>query len=394
MSARNWRELLDACEERNPFEDDEASEGSDTGVENADQEQGGCANPPPDRPVGAEMLHPDETEAPRWLKRIYDPAPAVRELAGEEYADRFHDDKLRARIKAIGAMADDPMQGWRPMIAATAAMIADLEAIAAGAPNFRGLFDIALAAARASLQAAMPLRLPPMLLVGPPGAGKSRAAYAIAGALGTTIEKVPVTLQTGAGVLSGLDWTWRTPSMGAVAKALLSAQTASPMIIIDEIDKSCPRSEYGQLLDPLHDLLEADTARDFRDEYLKLPLAADGVLWIATANDLGTIPAPILDRMLVISIAQPTAHEMGAILESMIKAATARWGDWFGNEAEINPGTISELRSIHPRAARRVIDLAVGFAVAEGRHAILPKDVERARMITIGPNTLRKIGFL
>lgn len=380
-----------ADDERNPFEE-EISENSKTGAEKADQEQRGGVKPPLDQPIGAEILHAD-TAGPRWLKRIYDPAPAAAELANDDF-EGLGENKLAARAKALRQMADDPMLGWRPMIMATDAMIGDLDALAASAPNFRRLFDIVLAAARASRHAAMPLRLPPILLAGQPGAGKSRAAYAIAGGLDTTIAKVPVTMQTGAGVLSGLDWTWRTPSMGAVARALLATETASPIVIIDEIDKSCPRSEYGQILDPLHDLLEVDTAREFEDEYLKIKLAADSVFWLATANDLGAIPAPILDRMLVIEVQQPTPQEMETILRAMIQASKKRWADWFDAGPNVDPATISALRAIHPRAARRIIDLAVGFAVAAGRRAVHLEDVERARMITIGPNTSQKIGFL
>ncbi|WP_284180361.1 AAA family ATPase [Rhabdaerophilum sp. SD176] len=380
-------------DERTPFDDDENPENINVYAEKSAQKQGGGVKPPPDRPIGAELLHPEANGNRRWLKRIYDPAPAAAELASDDFEGPGQD-KLVARTKALRQMADDPMLGWRPMIMATDAMIGDLDALAATAPNFRRLFDIVLAAARASRHAAMPLRLPPILLVGPPGAGKTRAAYAIAGALGTSVEKVPVTLQTGAGVLSGLDWTWRTPSMGAVAKALLATKTASPIVIIDEIDKSCPRSEYGQLLDPLHDLLEVDTAREFEDEYLKMPLASDALLWLATANDIDAIPAPILDRMLVIQIDQPNRHEMGVILEAMIQAAMKRWGDWFPAKIDVDAATLAALRVIHPRAARRIIDLAVGFAVAAGRRAVLPEDVERARVITIGLTTKRKIGFL
>jgi len=393
MARKSHAAFMADDDERNPFED-EISENSEVDAGNPDQKKGGGIKPPPDHPIGTEVLHADAEGVPRWLKRIYDPAPAASELGGEDFGDRYDDDKLRKRNKALKAMAYDPMQGWRPMIVATDAMIADLEALADAAPNFQALFEVVISAARASLLAAMPLRLPPLLLVGPPGAGKSRAAYAMASALQTSVEKVPVTIQTGAGVLSGLDWTWRTPSMGVVARALLTAQTASPILVLDEVDKSCPRSEFGQLLDPLHDLLESDTARHFVDEYLKLPIAADGVQWIATANDVATIPAPIIDRMLLLEVVQPTPSEMGVILRAMIQAAITRWGDWFPAEIDVDPGTLAALRSIHPRAARRVIDLAVGFAVAAGRRVLLADDVERARMITISPKMTRKIGFL
>ena len=380
-------------DDRDPFAADD--DDLDVGEEQAQEaDRGGRREPPPDMLLGSEILHADTAGTPRWLKRIYDPAPAALEVSAAEFDDRLGDDKLRPRNKALGQMARDPALGWRPMIMANDAMIADLEAHCAGAPNFRGFFALVVAAARASLHAAMPMRLPPILLVGPPGAGKSRAAHLVAGALGTNAEKVPVTMQTGAGVLSGLDWTWRSPSMGAVARALLGAKTASPILVIDEIDKSCPRSEYGQLLDPLHDLLEFDTAREFRDEYLKLPMAADAILWIATANDLATIPAPILDRMLVLEVQQPNPQEMEVILRAMIQAATKRWSDWFEAGAKVDLGTISALRAIHPRAARRIIDLAVQHAVAAGRRAIIADDVERARMTVTTPHKSTKIGFL
>lgn len=394
MSGSNLYGRQAGKSDRNPFDEEiETVESSNSSDEKPAREQGGGAMPPPDCPIGAEILHLDEA-GPRWLKRIYDPTPAAAELASDDYDDRFSDNKLAARTQSLRSMAEDPMLGWRPLIMPAEGMVAELDALATGAPNFRGLFEVILAAARASLHAGIPLRVPPVLLVGPAGAGKTRAAHAIAGALQTTIAKVPVTMQTGAGVLSGLDWTWRSPSMGAVAKALLEAKTASPILIIDEIDKSCPRSEYGQLLDPLHDLLELDTAREFEDEYLKIKLAAESVLWLATANDIAAIPAPILDRMLVIEVQQPTPQEMETILRAMIQAATKRWRDWFDAGPNVDAATLAALRVIHPRAARRIIDLAVGFAVAAGRRAVLPEDVERAHAITISPNTSRKIGFL
>ncbi len=61
MSGQNWRALLDANPERNPFDDDDVDEGGETDAEKAEQEPGGGAKPPPDHLIGAEILHPDET---------------------------------------------------------------------------------------------------------------------------------------------------------------------------------------------------------------------------------------------------------------------------------------------------------------------------------------------
>jgi len=381
----------DEVAEQNPFSI-EAVYGTPGPDRLADDEKGRGDAPLLIHPLGTEIECLTEAGHSQWVKRIFEPSTAAAELRHDDN-DHFGDSKEQARLRALREMAEDPMKGWRPMITVNEAMVGELESLAKGAPNFRSLFDIVLSAAKASLHAGMPFRLPPVLLLGPPGAGKSRAATLMAESLATAIEKVPITMQTGCGVLSGLDVSWRNPRLGAVARVLLGSKTASPVLLLDEIDKSNPRSEYGQLLDPLHDLLEQDTARCFTDEYLRLPIATDAIIWLATANDHRMIPGPILDRVLLIEVLQPTEAEMGIILTTMIRAAMARWGGWFDGSAPITQDTLKTLRGIHPRAARRVIDLAVGFAVAAGRPIILPEDVEHARKVTMSPKSAMKIGF-
>lgn len=381
----------DEVGEQNPFTI-EAVYGVEQTDRPRDEQEGRGDAPLPAHALGAEIECVSETGHTQWVKRIFEPGAAAAELSNDDN-DHFGDSKEQARLRALRDMATDPLKGWRPMIMVNEVMVSALENLAEGAPNFRQLFDLVLSSAKASLYARMPFRLPPVLLLGPPGAGKSRAATFIAECLGTAVEKVPITMQTGCGVLSGLDVSWRNPRLGAVARVLLGSKTASPVLLLDEIDKSNPRSEYGQLLDPLHDLLEQDTARCFTDEYLRLPIAADAIIWLATANDHRIIPDPILDRMLVIEVQQPTEAEMGVILTTMIRAAMARWQGWFDGAEPITADTLKMLRGIHPRAARRVIDLAVGFAVAAGRPIILPEDVEHARKVTMSPKSAMKIGF-
>ncbi|MCA3160355.1 MAG: AAA family ATPase [Burkholderiales bacterium] len=381
----------DEVGEQNPFTI-EAVYGVEQTDRPRDEQEGRGDAPLLIHPLGTEVERVTETGHSQWVKRIFEPSTAAAELRNDDN-DHFGDSKEQARLRALQDMAEDPMKGWRPMITVNEAMVGALESLAEGAPNFRQLFDLVLSSAKASLYARMPFRPPPVLLIGPPGAGKSRAANLVAQCLGTVVEKVPITMQTGCGVLSGLDVSWRNPRLGTVARVLSGAKTASPILLLDEIDKSNPRSEYGQLLDPLHDLLEQDTARSFTDEYLRLPIAADAIIWLATANDVHLVPAPILDRMLVIEVTQPSEAEMGVILTTMIRAAMARWGGWFDHTTPITADTLKTLRSIHPRAARRAIDLAVGFAVAEGRPILLPEDVEHARNVTMSPRSAMKIGF-
>jgi histone H3/H4 len=98
--------------------------------------------------------------------------------------------------------------------------------------------------------------------------------------------------------------------------------------------------------------------------------------------------------MLVVEVVQPTEAEMDAIVSAMIRAAMARWGQWFHEGSDQIPATIAALRTVHPRAARRIIDLAVGFAVSAGRRFVLAEDVEHARKITMSLRSAMKFGFL
>src|SRR5690606_9449158 len=145
------------------------------------------------------------------------------------------------------------------------------------------------------------LELTPMLLLGDPGIGKTHFGRRIAQMLSTGFGFVSMSSMTAGWVLSGSSSQWKNAKPGKVFDTFLTGRYANPLIVVDEIDKAGGDSQYDAL-GALYTLLEHDTAAQFVDEFVDLPIDASSVLWIATANDASRIPEPILNRMNVYEI--------------------------------------------------------------------------------------------
>ena len=135
------------------------------------------------------------------------------------------------------------------------------------------------------------IELPPMLLLGEPGIGKTHFARKIAQLLGTGFGFVPMSSLTAGWVLSGASSQWKNAKPGKVFDTFLNGDYANPVIVVDELDKASSDGQYDPL-GALYELLEVETSTRFVDEFVELPIDASGALWLATANVRRASPTP------------------------------------------------------------------------------------------------------
>ena len=222
------------------------------------------------------------------------------------------------------------------------------------------------------------IELPPMLLLGEPGIGKTHFARKVAELLGTGFGFVPMSSLTAGWVLSGASSQWKNAKPGKVFDTFLNGDYANPVIVVDELDKASGDGQYDPL-GALYELLEVKTATRFIDEFVELPIDASGAVWLATANEVGRIPEPLLDRLTVYEIEAPDAAGSRAIalnIYSEIREAHD-WGKRFPEKPENN--ALEKLASLPPREMRRALQGAFGSAKLAGRSELSPDDIQDGR---------------
>ncbi len=255
-------------------------------------------------------------------------------------------------------------------------------------PNFHAVLDDIrrqLALCHDSRDA---LEITPMLLLGPPGVGKTHFAREVAQLLGTGMGFISMSSLTAGWVLSGASSQWKGARPGKVFETLVDGQYANPVMVVDEIDKARGEHAYDPL-GALYSLLEHDTAGAFVDEFAEVAVDASQLIWVATANDERAIPEPILNRVNVYQVQMPEFEAARAIARRLYDSIRGQhdWGRRFAQD----PGSdvLDRLAELAPREMRRAWMTGFGNARLDGRDQVEPADLPQGNGGKRGP-----LGFM
>src|SRR5205085_1053075 len=214
---------------------------------------------------------------------------------------------------------------------------------------------------------------PILLLVGPPGVGKTSLGRSIARALGREFDRMSLGGMRDEAELRGHRRTYIGALPGRVIQSLRRVGVNNPVLMLDEIDKL--GNDYrGDPSSALLEILDPQQNNTFRDNYLDLPFDLSKVFFIATANQLGPIPAPLRDRMEIIQLAGYSDREKLNIAKQYLVPRQIKENGLTLEQLEITDNAVNLLTARYTREAgvrqleRSIGNLArkVALRVAEG----------------------------
>lgn len=304
-----------------------------------------------------ELIATGTAETPRpsaFMRQVIVSTQPHELLAGERHLN----DRQRKINELINAKGGD-----RPLGAlASRALMAQLDALRTLHPNFGDAIDHVVSVvqlARTSHDLALTgLRL---LLVGPPGVGKTHFAHALSEILRLPFVACDMAAAQSGAHLGGSEEFWGNTQPGQVWRALVQGDCANPLFVLDELDKADATRLGGY--DPraaLYSLLEPVGARRFRDRSVPwMEIDASRINWIATANTLARIDAPLRSRFTVVEILPATPAQQAALVQSVYRVLIRDLRAEGFVPDHLDPAMTVQLMALDPRSIQRALRAAL-----------------------------------
>jgi ATP-dependent Lon protease len=239
-------------------------------------------------------------------------------------------------------------------------------------PHFGHVVDFVRSQIKLRQASGQGIHIPPMMLAGSAGLGKTHFAQKLADALGAPMRIVRMDSDVTNAVFLGSDKKWGNTTMGVLMELVVLGDFANPVVVLDEIDKT--RSDRnGDPLASLHSLLEPASACKMRDISLDFEFDASRIIWIATANFLPRLSTPLRSRFREFWIEQPTGLQAIGLATSMVATMVEKLApDGF----EL-PGRaiVVKLAHLTAREVYQAMEEAIASAITNGRLHLITSDL-------------------
>jgi hypothetical protein len=170
------------------------------------------------------------------------------------------------------------------------------------------------------LREGRPFWLKPLIILGPPGVGKSRVVRRLAQGASRRLYVYRFEASSSADShFGGTSKAWSNTEPSVPARAVAQGKIANPVVLIDEIDKSSTSQHQGRLVDALLPFCDRETAGRYRDQSLDSEIDLSMVSCVACANDVSKLPSPLRDRMRIIRVPAPTLQHLSSLAAQVMR---------------------------------------------------------------------------
>jgi len=224
--------------------------------------------------------------------------------------------------------------------------------------------------------------VPPLLMAGGPGTGKTFFCHTLSSLINTHFEVVNMEGLSSNFFFKGSHRTWSNAEAGFIFNILTNEDihNLNPIFLLDEIDKTTGSEQYNPL-NSLLPLLERYTAKKFKDEYIPIEIDASHIVWFATANNIDKLSSPIKSRFDIFQVPNPTLPQRKVLIKEIYNSIRSNnsWGGYFSTE--VPNESLDILANIMTnggvRDLRKLITTAFAKAKKDNNKEITPCYIEK-----------------